>query len=331
MKIIKRIIIWLLVIVALLVLVAYLLPKTYYVERSTLIKGDNDMIFSMTCDFNNWDFWSPWSYDDDSTCVIENIGKCEVGAVQKWDGVEMGKGMMKITELIPGEKIGWEMTFEGYSHVMYIDMTFTPEGDDWVISWSAKGDLGYNPLFRYYGLMVDSDLGPDYEQGLENLKVLCEQLPDYPGIEVTTVQSAPALSVKDSVLATNLGDFMGAYLPMIYMYALRMEAEPVGHPYAIYYNWDPDGKILMETGIPLAEAIEGEDLIMSVNSPGGKVVKAAHFGPYGNSYKTHEAINQYIMVMKMDYAGPPWEVYVTDPMQEPDSSKWETIIYYPVK
>jgi len=29
--------------------------------------------------------------------------------------------------------------------------------------------------------------------------------------------------------------------------------------------------------------------------------------------------------------GASWEVYITDPMSEPDTSKWVTQIYYPVK
>jgi len=184
MKIIKRIIIWLLVILALLVVVAYLLPGSYYVERSTLIKGEKNMIFSMACDFENWDYWTPWSYDEDTTVIVENIGNCEVGAVHRWDGEKMGKGEMKITELIPGEKIMWDMGFEGFSHKMIIGMTFEPEGDDWLVSWTAAGDLGYNPIYRYYGLMIDSDLGADYELGLIKLKEHCEKLPDYPVISI---------------------------------------------------------------------------------------------------------------------------------------------------
>ena len=29
--------------------------------------------------------------------------------------------------------------------------------------------------------------------------------------------------------------------------------------------------------------------------------------------------------------GPSWEVYVTDPGAEPDTSKWQTDIYFPVE
>ena len=332
MKTLKRIIIWLLVIIVLLVGVAYLLPSSYKVERSTLIKADKDMIFSMVCDFDNMELWTPWSLDMDTTVVFEYIGSCEVGAVHKWDGEEMGKGEMMITELIPGEKIVWELGFEGYSQKMLAGMTFEPEGDEWLVTWTASGDLGYNPIYRYYGLMIDSDLGLDYENGLENVKTLCEGLPDYPGIEVTEVLSMPALSVKDSVSVTDIGTFLETYYPMLYMYALRNEASPTGHPYAIYHEpWDSLGMNFMEAGINTTKQIDGENEIQSVMSPGGKAVKAIYFGPYEDVSLVYRAIKQYMEVLKLEPAGNPWEVYVTDPMQEPDPAKRETIVYFPVK
>jgi effector-binding domain-containing protein len=331
MRILKKIIIWLVIIIAILILVAYILPGQYKVQRSALIEGDRDMIFSMACDFNNWDLWSPWSSAMDSTAVFENIGKCEVGAVHKWKGEKMGEGEMKITEIIPGEKIIWELWIKGFSRKTTVGMFFEPEGDDWVVTWSAEGHLGYNPLYRYYGLMIDSDMGAEYERGLNNLKELCSKLPDYPGIEVTEVSSMPAVSVKDSIQATDIGIFLETWFPKLYLYAVRKGGTPAGHPYAIYYNWDPEGMILIEAGVPLQEAVEGEKEIMQVMSPGGKVVRASHTGPYEESGAAHEAINRYIMVLKMEFAGAPWEVYITDPSEEPDPQKWETIIYYPVR
>ncbi len=332
MKTLKKIIIWLLVIIVLLVGLAYLLPSSYKVERYTLIKADNGMIFSMVCDFNNWELWSPWSADDDSTVIIENIGACEVGAVQKWDGKEMGKGEIKITELIPGEKIMWDLGLNGLSQKMIVGMSFVPEGDEVLVTWTASGELGNNPVNRYKGLMIDSDVGVAYELGLEKLKTLCEGLPDYPGIEVTEVLSMPALSVKDSVYVTDIGTFLETYYPMLYMYALRNETSPTGHPYAVYHEpWDSLGMNFIEAGITTTKQISGENEIQSVMSPGGKAVKAIYFGPYEDVSPVYRAIKQYMEVLKLEPAGNPWEVYITDPTQEPDPAKLETIVYFPVK
>lgn len=331
MKILKRIIIWLVVLIALLIGVAYLLPGKYHVERSILIKGNGDMIFSMVCDFNNWEYWTPWSITDDPTATEEIIGNCEIGAVNRWDGEKMGKGEMTITKLVPQRMLSWDLKFEDFSEKMIVGMTFEPEGQDWVVTWTADGNLGYNPFFRYYGLMIDSDLGADYEKGLEQLKMICEALPEYPGIKIAEVKSMPAISITDSVTVQEFEPFMKNSFEMLYMYALRSEAEFQGHPYTVYHHWDPAASILMEVAIPLAEAIEGEGVIKSVMSPGGKVVRTVHWGAYEDIGPAHDAAAKYIEVLKLEMAGAPWEVYITDPTQEPDTTKWETVVYYPIK
>ena len=37
------------------------------------------------------------------------------------------------------------------------------------VSWSLSGDSDY-PMGRYFGLMMDSFLGPDFEKGMDMLK-----------------------------------------------------------------------------------------------------------------------------------------------------------------
>ena len=40
---------------------------------------------------------------------------------------------------------------------------------------SVNGDMGSNPLFRWFALFGDRMTGPDFEAGLANLKALAEK------------------------------------------------------------------------------------------------------------------------------------------------------------
>ena len=42
------------------------------------------------------------------------------------------------------------------------------------VTWTNEGDMGANPVNRYFGLFMDRLVGPDFEGGLKNLKVLVE-------------------------------------------------------------------------------------------------------------------------------------------------------------
>ena len=38
------------------------------------------------------------------------------------------------------------------------------------VVWSARGAVGEDPISRYFAMMFDSMMGPDFEAGLANLK-----------------------------------------------------------------------------------------------------------------------------------------------------------------
>ena len=54
----------------------------------------------------------------------------------------------------------------------------------------------------------------------------------------------------------------------------------------------------------------------------------------GNAYPlgaTYDEIERWIAAEGLTIAGPPWEVYVTDPGQTPNVADWRTQILWPVK
>ena len=70
------------------------------------------------------------------------------------------------------------------------EWAFKQENGVTQVCWSFMGDLGYNPVARWIGLMMDSMLGPQLETGLSNIKEYLENLP-----EEEVVEELPADSV----------------------------------------------------------------------------------------------------------------------------------------
>jgi Polyketide cyclase / dehydrase and lipid transport len=55
-------------------------------------------------------------------------------------------------------------------------ITFTAVDDkSSKVSWTNEGDFGNNPFTRYFGLMMDSWVGKDYDASLARLKALVEK------------------------------------------------------------------------------------------------------------------------------------------------------------
>lgn len=58
---------------------------------------------------------------------------------------------------------------------------------------------------------------------------------------------------------------------------------------------------------------------------------ASHFGHFNSVKTTYNALQKYITENKIEMNGDPWEMYITNPFKEPDQSKWETKVYFPIK
>jgi len=138
-----------------------------------------------------------------------------------------------------------------------------------------------------------------------------------------------AISLRDRVSDEEVSERMGEMLPEVLAYALSCGAEVAGPPYSRYFEITPD-EIDFECGIPVAAPVPVTESYQVSELPGGKAAAALHRGPYDRLILTWQALSRWVSEQGMQQAGPGWEVYVTDPQQEPDPSLWETRVYIPV-
>ncbi|MEQ8762572.1 MAG: GyrI-like domain-containing protein [Planctomycetota bacterium] len=103
-----------------------------------------------------------------------------------------------------------------------------------------------------------------------------------------------------------------------------------GAPFCILHDMK-EGRMDIEAGVPLNSPIEGLADIKASKLPAGKVLVTWHVGPYHELGKAHQALEAWMKQHDLESAAPPWEVYWTDPGQEPDPSKWRTEVVQPIR
>jgi effector-binding domain-containing protein len=103
-------------------------------------------------------------------------------------------------------------------------------------------------------------------------------------------------------------------------------------PFAIYEGWtSPDAPFTMYSAVFVTDSTLKVKAPLELKKvPAGKAVKVTYFGDYSKTEQAHMDIAHFIEFNKMQIAGNPWEQYVTDPMMEKDTAKWQTDIFYPV-
>ncbi|MCB1190516.1 MAG: SRPBCC family protein [Leptospiraceae bacterium] len=173
MKIIKKIGVGIIIVLFILVIIGYFLPRKYEMDRSIIINTPVEDVFYLVNNLKNWENWYPWQKGDPTLkvgyeAVIE--GK---GAFSKWTSLEYGEGSVLITECIPNEFIQTDISFQESKAIGSWNF-IQKEKKQTKVVWKFTGDAEYNLIGRYFGLFIDSSLGPYFELGLQRLKKIAE-------------------------------------------------------------------------------------------------------------------------------------------------------------
>ncbi len=150
--------------------------------------------------------------------------------------------------------------------------------------------------------------------------------------EFTTrqIDAQPIVSIRTKTTMDKIGKVMGPLFGEVYGYIQQSGQAPAGMPFAIYHAMD-GGSLDLECGMPVAAPVAGTDRIRAGELPGGTAATVTHTGPYDDLRQSWAALTEWMKSQGLEPAGAPWEVYVTDPGAEPDSSKWRTDIFFPVR
>ena len=327
MKVLKILGVIVLVFAALILIIPLFLADNVVVSHSQLIKAKPVTVFHQVNTLENWGAWSP--FDDEPGMTVSYDGpKSGVGALMLWTGNE--NGSLTILESSPYKSIKTDIIYgqDGTTNGIW-QFEKKPEGV--IVTWTVQAkDLSY-PLERSFGLVLEIMMKPMLEKGLNDLKTVCEAVPMTPEISIIKTNAQTALVIYDSTTIDGIGKLLAKNYPKLMKYVARKKIPMTGKPFAVYHNWDPEGIIRISAGIPVDHVPEKlKKSITVLELPAGKAVFARHFGGY-NTENTHWAIDTYLKDFGIETTDFIWEVYVTDPSTEPDSTKWETDIYYPIK
>lgn len=157
--------------------IGLLMPRKAYMKREIEIAADKQVVFEYANSLKKFvEHWSPWTEKDPNMETTYDGPEEGVGAIYSWKGdpKKVGYGTMKITGSEEPNRVTSFLSFGGRGDA---DVSVIIEGQNkkLMVTWEYSADNGFNPIARIFGSMMDKFLGPDFEQGLKNLKQVCEQ------------------------------------------------------------------------------------------------------------------------------------------------------------
>jgi len=169
---------WILIVVGILLTVffvgAALMPSAYKVERSILINAPAEKIYPLIATPREWTKWAIW-FEREHDMKVSYAG-AESGAGAKWEWrAKEGSGNMEFTRADPNKSVDYALAFPEMGMKSTGALTLTPSGNATRVSWTNEGDVGRNPMMRWFVPFLDGMIGKDYEDGLKKLKAMVEK------------------------------------------------------------------------------------------------------------------------------------------------------------
>ncbi len=334
MKILKWAGILILAIILIGLIASLLLPKEVHIERKIMVNAPRDQVFDYVIHFGKFIEWSPWQEIDPDVKYEINDDGAE-GARYHWMGNdEVGEGEMVITHVSGMDSIAVALEFikpfKSSAKTYYL-LKDVDNGTE--VTWGFKARYGVpmNLLLALSGM--NKALKADFDKGLNKLKEVVESA-EQEGYEVKEIElNEQNFLVKKATLKFNeIQDFYSQVFGKLA--STLPPAAFAGPPSGLFWNWDePNGMTEMAAGFPIdPSAIKSlPEAYEIIKIEPGKALMVEFYGAYDAVGPAHEAIEKYMNANHLEMRGPAIESYMNDPGSEPDTSKWQTNIIYPVK
>ena len=340
MAIPKKILLVVLTLFMLLVGTAFFLPSRVLVERKVAIGASPTTLFTILNGFRMFNKWSPWTELTPKVQYVYSGPTFGVGAKMSWKSNDpnLVSGSQEIIESKSAEFVRSTLNFED-QRTSTTFFKLVGQETQTEVTWGFETELGGHPVDRYLGLMMDSMLGEEYAKGLAALKQLAEDLPkiDFSDLEVeiTEVEAKPIayFSTASSQNFQAIEHAMQQGYAQISAFMKSRQLLQAGGALAIALQRN-DRAYVFDLAIPLDQVPHEE---IPVKSPvkvrqtyAGKIVKAIHRGSHHKLRTTYDQLLAFAAACGFDRNGYPWEEYVSDPGDTPESDLI-TMINLPVK
>jgi hypothetical protein len=161
--------------IVLLLLISGLLPKSYNIEKTIVISRSFKEVMTKIGDLNYYSKWNPWQQSDPTSKWTITGTPMTPGHKYSWEGKKTGVGSLTLNNL-DERHIHFDLEFlKPFKSKAKDNWHFESWGDgkETKVTWQNSGAFPW-PIASLMGPTITKQLHVQFEQGLMNLKKMCE-------------------------------------------------------------------------------------------------------------------------------------------------------------
>ncbi len=143
------------------------LPRHVSVERSAMLAAAPGTVLALAASSSAYQTFNPYKTRDPELKVDLFGPEAGVGSGFRFDGKE-GKGTQTIAT-VTADTVTYAIDLGALGQPTQA-IHAVPSDLGTEVTWHMRSDMGFNPVFRVFGLFMERMMGPTLELGLENLR-----------------------------------------------------------------------------------------------------------------------------------------------------------------
>lgn len=340
MKILKIVGIILLALITIYLVLCIAGPKRVDVSVTREMDVSPAAAYAQVINLKNWENWGPWMEEDPDIDLSYGEKASGEGASYSWKSEKVGNGSLKVLETTPNESIRNELQFGGFEQVSYGKWQFEPMdgGEKAKVTWGIEDSKDVGFFMRGFLVMMKGQIKGMFEEGLENLETAASAAPAPSALPegITEIEAhgvkylgmRQTMQIEDAM--EGMSDFFAEAYGKIGAH-LGPKMSEVGIPVGLTWTWDEEtGTTDMAAAIPLQATPELGEPNETIKTPAGNlhvydgVAAVDYYGAYEQMDAAYNELFAWLGKQGKEGVMPAVEQYVTDPADQPDTSRWLT-------
>lgn len=315
------------------ILLALVSPYEIKSTEQIEINRSPSLVFMQVNKLQNWENWSPWiAFDPDMRQTYSSI-KAGKGASVQWVSEKIGNGSQKILESDRPHFIKTQFELNEWDNNSYAEWKFEKLDEEKTrVNWSMK--TSKIPFFsRPMGFLIKQQIKKDFKTGLEKLKAHCESLPSNSAnstVDLIKTEEMKYIGIQIETTAKDVGRLTGETFDILQEFMKEKNIALSGYPFTLNLESDSNStRMIVAMPVDQPVDIQNERIKYGI-LPAGQAAAITHFGQYQTISASYYILINWMIDNHYPTTKNSYEIYITNPAHEPDTSKWETRIIYPI-
>ncbi|HRH99628.1 MAG TPA: GyrI-like domain-containing protein [Saprospiraceae bacterium] len=306
-------------------------PSTFKMVKEIKVSGNMALAYLVVNDVKDWPKWYSWQKEDPTLKFTVGGRDVNVGATFDYSGAKLGKGFTEIQESFKDSLLTAKITCDKLPSDVLASWQILPENQQTVyITYRARLAKPIPFWKRYIYRDLPHTLENRFNADLEGMKAYMEGLINTQfGMKRTDFPARYYVGIKEPVSTSKIPSFYAKSYKKIYSLLDSMKVKWVGPPAGLIYDWQGENNfVYIMAGLPVEKEIKVPVGFSCEKVQADQCIALEHYGHYNTLKNAHAKLDYIIRNLGIQIDAPIIEEYVTSPSQEPDTSKWQTNVFY---